>query len=107
MIQRENAALPAKDECSDALPEPRTEQGGSESRKLRATIPETVACPNTQRNYLVSKNVQILVRTEIDMERGGDLHERVKEYARENGIRHPRAYRELIEHGLETDGNDD
>jgi len=22
------------------------------------------------------------------MERGGDLHERVKEYARENGIRH-------------------
>jgi hypothetical protein len=47
------------------------------------------------------------VRTEIDIERGGDIHERVKEYARENGIRHPRAYRELIEQGLETDGNDD
>jgi hypothetical protein len=36
------------------------------------------------------------------MERDGDLHERVKEYARGNGIRHPRAYRELIEMGLEA-----
>jgi hypothetical protein len=34
LIQRENPALPAKDECSDALSEPRTEQGGSESRTL-------------------------------------------------------------------------
>jgi hypothetical protein len=36
------------------------------------------------------------------MERDGDLHERVKKYARENGLRHPRAYRELIEKGLEA-----
>ncbi len=43
LIQRENPALPAKDERSDALSEPRTEQGGSESRKLRATISVTVA----------------------------------------------------------------
>ncbi|QSG07933.1 hypothetical protein HSR122_0526 [Halapricum desulfuricans] len=34
LIQRENPALPAKDERSDAQSEPRTEQGGSESRKL-------------------------------------------------------------------------
>ncbi len=34
MIQGENPALPAKDERSDAQSEPRTEQGGSESRKL-------------------------------------------------------------------------
>jgi len=34
LIQRENPALPAKDECSDAQSEPRTEQGESESRKL-------------------------------------------------------------------------
>lgn len=36
------------------------------------------------------------------MERGSDLHERVKDYARDNGIRHPRAYAELIEKGFET-----
>ena len=42
------------------------------------------------------------VRTKIDIERGGDLHERVKEYARENGIRHPRAYAELLEQGLDV-----
>jgi hypothetical protein len=36
------------------------------------------------------------------MERDGDLHERVQQYARENGVRHPRAYRELIEIGLEA-----
>jgi len=40
------------------------------------------------------------------MERGSDLHERVKEYARDNGIRHPRAYTELIEKGLEASDND-
>jgi len=43
LVQRENPALPAKDECSDALSEPRTEQGGSESGKLRDTISVTVA----------------------------------------------------------------
>ena len=36
------------------------------------------------------------------MERDSDLHKRVKQYARENGIRHPRAYRELIEMGLDA-----
>jgi hypothetical protein len=36
------------------------------------------------------------------MERDGPLHEQVKEYARENGLRHPRAYRELIEMGVEA-----
>ena len=36
------------------------------------------------------------------MERDDDLHKRVKQYARENGIRHPRAYRELIEKGLDA-----
>ena len=42
------------------------------------------------------------MRTDVDMERDGNLHERVKEYARENGIRHPRAYRELIKKGLDA-----
>ena len=42
------------------------------------------------------------MRTDVDMERDGDLHERVKQYARENGIRHPRAYRKLIEKGLDA-----
>jgi hypothetical protein len=42
------------------------------------------------------------VRTDVDIERDGDLHERVKQYAQENGVRHPRAYRELIEMGLES-----
>jgi hypothetical protein len=46
------------------------------------------------------------VRTEIDIERGSDLHEQVKDYARDNGIRHPRAYAELIEYGLDTSDND-
>ncbi|WP_267900544.1 hypothetical protein [Halocatena pleomorpha] len=40
------------------------------------------------------------------MERGSDLHERVKDYARDNGIRHPRAYAELIEQGLDASDND-
>ena len=34
LIQRENPALPVSDVCSDAQSEPRSEQGGSESRKL-------------------------------------------------------------------------
>ena len=42
------------------------------------------------------------MRTDVDIERNSALHGRVKEYARENGIRHPRAYRELIEMGLEA-----
>jgi hypothetical protein len=47
------------------------------------------------------------VKVDVDIERGSELHERVKKYARENGIRHPRAYRELIEKGLEADDNRD
>jgi len=35
LIQRESPALPVRDECSDPLSEPRTEQGGRESRPLR------------------------------------------------------------------------
>jgi len=35
LIQRENPALLVSDECSDAQSESRSEQGGSESRKLR------------------------------------------------------------------------
>lgn len=46
------------------------------------------------------------MRTEIDIERGGELHERVKEYAREKGVRHPRAYRELIAQGLDAHDDD-
>jgi hypothetical protein len=46
------------------------------------------------------------VRTEIDIERGDDLHERVKYYAREKGICHPRAYAELIKRGLDASDDD-
>ena len=47
------------------------------------------------------------MKADVDIERGSELHERVKVYARENGIRHPRAYRELIEKGLAVDDNSD
>ena len=40
------------------------------------------------------------------MERGGPLHEVVKDYARDNGIRHSRAYPELLRIGLESEGYD-
>lgn len=42
------------------------------------------------------------MRSRITLERGGKTHERVKEYARERAIRHPRAYAELIKKGLEA-----
>lgn len=46
------------------------------------------------------------MRADFDMERGGPLHEAVKEYARDNGIRHPRAYPELLRKALEFEGYD-
>ena len=46
------------------------------------------------------------MRADFDMERGGPLHETVKEYARDNGIRHPRAYAELLRKALESEGYD-
>lgn len=45
------------------------------------------------------------MRAEIDIERGGDLHEQVKEYARENGLRQARAYAELLAAGIEAEGS--
>lgn len=42
------------------------------------------------------------MRADVAIEREGDIHEQVKEYARNNGIRHDRAYAELIEIGLEN-----
>jgi hypothetical protein len=38
LAQRGNPAHHVSDECSDAQSEPRTEQGGHESRKLGATV---------------------------------------------------------------------
>ena len=46
------------------------------------------------------------MRADFDMVRGGPLHEAVKQYARDNGIRHPRAYSELLRKGLESEGYD-
>ncbi len=40
------------------------------------------------------------MRVDIAIERGSALHERVKEYARENGLRMDFAYAKLIEEGL-------
>jgi hypothetical protein len=42
------------------------------------------------------------MRVDITIERGSDLHEQVKEYSRENGLRMDFAYAELIEHGPDT-----
>lgn len=42
------------------------------------------------------------MRADIDMERGGELHERVKAYADKHSIRHSRAYAELLERGLDA-----
>jgi len=44
------------------------------------------------------------MRADFDMERGGPLHEAVKQYARDNGIRHSRAYPELLRTALESEG---
>jgi len=42
------------------------------------------------------------MRVDIAVERGSDLHERVKKYSRENGLRMDFAYAELIEQGLDA-----
>ena len=43
------------------------------------------------------------MRVDITIERGSDLHERVKEYSRENGLRMDFAYAKLVEKGLNAD----
>jgi len=43
------------------------------------------------------------MRVDIAIERGSPLHERVKEYSRENGLRMDFAYAELIEQGLDAE----
>ena len=42
------------------------------------------------------------MRVDTPIERGSDLHERVKEYSRENGLRMDFAYAELVEQGLDA-----
>jgi len=42
------------------------------------------------------------MRVDIAIERGSDLHERVKDYSRENGLRMDFAYAELVEEGLDA-----
>ncbi|WP_312911811.1 hypothetical protein [Natronosalvus caseinilyticus] len=46
------------------------------------------------------------MRADFNMERGGPLHEAVKQYARDHGIRHSRAYPELLRKALESEGYD-
>ena len=46
------------------------------------------------------------MRLVVDMERNGELHRRAKEYADENGLKHPRAYAELLEAGLDAMGDE-
>lgn len=41
------------------------------------------------------------MQPEIDIERGSELHEKVKEYSQEQRVRHSRAYAELIEQAIE------
>lgn len=45
------------------------------------------------------------MRVHVDMDTGDELHEGVKEYARTNGLRLPRAYAELLETGLRVEGD--
>jgi len=46
------------------------------------------------------------MRADFNMERGGSLHEAVKQYARDHGLRHSRAYPQLLRKGLESEGYD-
>ncbi len=43
------------------------------------------------------------MRVDIAIERGSDLHERVKEYSRETGLRMDHAYAKLVEQGLDAE----
>ncbi|WP_267903147.1 hypothetical protein [Natronococcus pandeyae] len=43
------------------------------------------------------------MRVDIAIERGSPLHERVKDYSRETGLRMDHAYAELVEHGLDAE----
>jgi len=43
------------------------------------------------------------MRVDIEIERGSDLHERVKQYSRENGLRMDYAYAKLVEKGLNAE----
>lgn len=47
------------------------------------------------------------MRTKIALDSGSDVHQRAKQYAKEAGIRMPRAYAELVEKGLDTDSGGD
>lgn len=42
-----------------------------------------------------------MMKVDIAIDRNSDLHERVKDYARDRGLRMPHAYAELVEEGLE------
>lgn len=44
------------------------------------------------------------MRVEVDIERDSPLHDRIKQYADDEGYRHDRAYRELLEEGLIQEG---
>ncbi|ERG98551.1 MAG: hypothetical protein J07HQX50_02591 [Haloquadratum sp. J07HQX50] len=55
--------------------------------------------------FNLSKNFPRM-RADFDMERGGPLHEAVKQHARDHGIRHSRASPELLRKTLESEGYD-
>jgi len=60
---------------------------------------------DTSPNNLMHRRVNTpadMARPEIQT--GEDLRQRVEEYAHQNGLRMPRAYRELIESGLSEEG---
>ena len=42
------------------------------------------------------------MRVDIAIERGSELHEQVKEYSRQNGLRMDFAYAELLDQGLDA-----
>ena len=43
------------------------------------------------------------MRVDIAIDRGSDLHEQVKEYSRENGLRMDFAYADLTKRGLDAE----
>ena len=49
--------------------------------------------------------MDMAMRLVVDIDRGDEVHQRAKEYADRRGLKHPRAYAELLEVGLEHAGD--
>jgi len=66
----------------------------------------TLVCNVNRKLELTQELTFWWMRADFNMERGGSLHEAVKQYARDHGLRHSRAYPQLLRKGLESEGYD-